>query len=72
MYPVPEFEYIFGNGGFSTDNANSAPLQLPKQVPAFKESDGSDGGVIVPDLGLSPTFYSGFPRFAVRPSPITQ
>jgi len=48
------------------------PDQLPKQVPAFKESDGSDGGVIVPDLGLSPTFYSGFPRFAVRPSPITQ
>ena len=51
------------------------PLQLPKQVPAFKESDGSDGGVIVPDFDLTPTFYGGnslLPRFAVRPSPITQ
>ena len=27
------------------------------QVSELKESDGSDGGVIVPDFGLTPAFY---------------
>ena len=46
-------------------------FQLAQQVPALK-SDGSDGGVIVPDFDLTPAFYNGLPRFAVRPSPLTQ
>lgn len=50
------------------DNVN---FLKPHEVPALKVSDGSDGGVVSFDGGLTPAFYSGLPRFAVRPSPIT-
>jgi len=68
----PVFES--GMGRSSTGNQPITflrPDQLAQQVPALK-SDGSDGGVIVPDFDLTPSFYNGLPRFAVRPSPVTQ
>ena len=74
--------YISSNGEIEISKLNSTwgkanadwmnfLFQLAQQVPALK-SDGSDGGVIVPDFDLTPSFYKGLPRFAVRPSPVTQ